>query len=214
MKRIFFIVCFAAIAKLCISQVKFAVKGGINICNQIKPFSHTYSAGNPVFARGQTIVDFNGGIFTELRLTEKIFLRPQLGVSDQGYKLPEIYDGFGNLVSPERKFVLNYLFIPVHIIYPVNLKFGVLWAGIGPYAAFLLSGHIKTSSSATKISIGNEQTDHFKSSDFGISPTIGLRFNNGLLFGIEQNTGLADVSPAVGKNRNTNWSFYVGFVIK
>lgn len=57
-------------------------------------------------------------------------------------------------------------------------------------------------------------TDSFKRFDFGVSPTVGLTLNNGIVFGIEYNHGLAEVTPGEGKSTNTVWNFNIGFLFK
>jgi len=88
------------------------------------------------------------------------------------------------------------------------------WIGFGPYGALLVSGHYKSSSGKFDVPIGNEENDAFKPFDFGVSFTAGLRLNNRFLFGIDQHTGLVDVTPGQGKSRNLSWNFFIGYIIK
>lgn len=214
MKKILFAICFIATAQASLAQAKFGVKAGVNISNQLNAYTGTTAATNPLLKDGNSVLELNGGIFTEIAISEKFRIRPQLGVSNGGYKAGEIYDQLGNLIMPETRYRLNYLHIPVHALYTMKFKSGTAWVGAGPYAAFLVSGTYKTPSGSFKINIGNKSSDQFKPMDFGISGALGLTLDNGILIGIEPNIGLADATSGEGKSKNMIWSFYIGFVIK
>lgn len=213
MKRILSILLLASLAMTTNAQIVLAVKGGLNVSNQLKPYVYTYNA-EPWYDRGQSLLGINASVFTQFVMFNDVLLRFQLGYAGLGYKLPEARDGLGVLISPAKTFRLSYMALPLQIIYPVKLKFGTIYAGVGPYAAMVMGGHIESPSSTVPTRIGNSRQDHFIPLDFGISPTIGLKLKKGFLLGVDYNLGLKDVSAAAGKNRNVSWSFYIGYVFK
>jgi hypothetical protein len=200
-------------ATLIFGQLKFGLKAGLNISNQQNAYTGATQATNPLLKDGQAILDLAGGGFMNVRLNEDLQLSTQLIASNQGYKMDEIRDLLGNTIIPKRTYKLHYLRIPVQLLYAPSYKFGSPWIGAGPYAAVLVNGSIKSPSATMKLkNIGNDDTDSFKRFDFGISPTLGLTLKNGMLFGIEYNLGLADVTPGEGKSTNTVWNFHLGFL--
>jgi hypothetical protein len=195
------------------AQTSFGIKSGINISNQLSPYVYMYN-DNPWYDRGQSIVCMNGAFFTQFVMFNKVSLRLQVGYNGLGYKVPEAYDALGILISPARKFRLNYFSLPLQVIYEVKPRFGKIWIGAGPYAAYLFSGTIHTGSAKQRIVVGNSGTNEFKPLDLGLSPTVSLKLNNGFLVGVDYNIGLSDVSEAAGNNQNRSWSFYIGYVFK
>jgi Outer membrane protein beta-barrel domain len=214
MKRLFFIIaCLAGFAMTNKAQIRIGVKGGLNICNQVNPYIHTYSI-KPSYDRGQSLFRMNGGLFLDVILSDRVFLRTQLAIAGLGYKLHEGHDQSGYKTNPAQEFHMSYLVVPVQIIYSFDSKIGKIWAGAGPYSAIFVDGRIKLPYSTGPISTGNGPPAEFKNLDFGISPTVGLKLNSGLLFGIDYNIGLSDVSVSVDRSRNVYWSLYFGYILK
>jgi hypothetical protein len=211
--RLLLIVLLFILATESKAQTSFGIKSGINISNQLRPYVYMYN-DNPWYDRGQPVVCMNGAFFTQFVLLDKVSIRLQVGYTGLGYKVPEAYDALGVLISPARKFRLNYFSLPLQVIYQVKSGFGKIWIGAGPYAAYLFSGTIHTGSARQAIVVGNSATNEFKPLDLGLSPTVSLKLNNGFLVGVDYNIGLSDVSEAAGNNQNRSWSVYVGYVFK
>ncbi|MDP4262610.1 MAG: porin family protein [Bacteroidota bacterium] len=214
MKKVFFICCTLCIIKTGLPQVRLGIKGGINITNQTNAYMTASAGTQPEVLNGKPIVHFTGGVFTEIPVAGHFLVRPQLLVSSEGFISGNRYDMLGNVFATERKYTLNYINLPVQLLYSANMKFGHAWIGTGPYAGVLVNGQYKASSGNLNVNVGSSKDDEYKSFDTGISSSIGLRLNNGLLFDIEQNTGLTDVTPGAPRSRNLAWSFCFGYVIK
>jgi hypothetical protein len=213
MKKIFLILIAASWVLASHGQFRLGIRSGLTLGNQLNPYIHIYSI-KPSYDRGQSLLRMNGGFITEVNLSKQIDLRMQLAIAGLGYKLPQVHDQFGNQTSPAQEFHLSYLTLPVQILFPFDLRFGKLWVGAGLYASALIDGKIIISNSPSRIDIGNGPPAQFKPLDFGITPTAGLKLSNGLLFGIDYNLGLADVSTSADKSRNVFWSIYLGYVFK
>jgi hypothetical protein len=190
------------------------VKAGINITSQTNAYETAGTGQQVNTPNGGYLIRPTGGVFTEIPISSHFLLRPQLLVSSEGFKSNSRYDLLGNVFATERRYTLNYLLLPVQLLYSMTLKFGTAWIGTGPYGGTLVNGYYKSASAKINVNIGNGKDDEFKSFDTGISSTIGLRLDNGFMFIIEQNTGLADVTTAGDKSRNMVWSLSIGYMIK
>jgi hypothetical protein len=195
-------------------QIRFGIKAGINIVNQTNAYSTAIPGTQTVTVpNGKSLLHFNGGVFTEVPFSPHIIFRPQILVSSAGFKSATRYDMLGNVFAAERKYTLNYINVPLQLLYSMETKIGKAWIGVGPYAGILVNGFYKSSSGTVRINIGNGKDDDYRSLDAGISFSTGLLFNK-FLISIEQDTGLADVTPGPDKSRNIIWSFCFGYSIK
>lgn len=215
MKKIFFIICFCSLVKTVCSQIRLGVKAGISITKQTDAYSTAVPGTQTVIIEdGKALLHLNGGVFTEITVSNHLLLRAQLGVMSAGFKSGDRYDMLGNSFAPERKYTLNYINLPLQLLYSMDLRFGKAWIGAGPYAGILVNGFYKGSSGTVRVNIGSGKDDDYRSLDVGAGFSVGLLLNGGFLLSIDQDTGLADVTPGPGKSRNIIWSFCFGYRIK
>jgi hypothetical protein len=85
---------------------------------------------------------------------------------------------------------LNYLEIPLDVVYHYPLGEGNLHGGLGPYFAYGVGG------STGGINSYGEQNGGFKRFDAGLNVVVGYTFNNGLAIDLGYDLGLANVEYA------------------
>lgn len=164
MKKVFLIAILAITGIVCAQKkntIKFGIRGGLNLSNFTREF------------KGRDIhPGVNIGLFTELKISNKLAFQPELNFSMQG--ATESNDSMN----------LNYITIPALLkIYPVekfNLEFG-------PQIGFLTSANIKSGS----LSVDASQL--FNSTDFGLNFGFGFDASKKVNLGFRYYAGLTNV---------------------
>ena len=184
---------------------RFGVKAGVNFSNMTVDNSddRTLKTG------------FHAGAFGRMGISEFFSLQPELLYSTKGFT--NAYDVA--LAEGEAKFNLNYIEIPVNVVYHLAEDFSFQ---LGPYVGYLASANVSTSNSILdffQIDTNDDiNRDNFKSFDFGI--TAGLDFTlDPVIIGFKYNLGLVNVAkdniPAeqlLGNARNTAIQVYAGIL--
>lgn len=184
---------------------RFGVKAGVNFSNMTIEDSddRTLNTG------------FHAGVFGRMGITEFFSLQPELIYTTKGFT--NTYDNI--LAEGEAKFNLNYIEIPVNLVYHLAEDFSF---HLGPYIGYLANANVSTDNSVLDFfqidTDDNIDRDNFKSFDFGI--TGGLDFTlDPLVVGFKYNLGLVNVAkdniPAeqlLGNAKNTAIQVYAGFL--
>ena len=155
-------------------NVDFGIKGGLNFAN--------ITGDNT--SKDNTVTAFNFGAMTEIKISEKFSLQPELLYSGQGYD---------SGIKSEGTIALNYLNIPVIAKYYVTKKLSLEG---GPQIGFLLSTKGGT----------QDYKNLFKTTDFGVNMGIGYKLDSGLNFGARYVLGLSNIND-VGSATNKNGVF-------
>ncbi|MDR7211350.1 porin family protein [Flavobacterium piscis] len=174
-------------------EVKFGVKGGLNIANFGGDAEDTKS-----------LVGFHVGGFAEIKLSDKFAIQPELLYSAQGAK--EEYSELGETVEVTQN--LGYLNIPVMAKYYVAKGFSL---EAGPQIGFLLNAKFKAEYQGESEDESNK--DDFKSVDFGVNFGAGYDFTENLSVGLRYNLGLSNIYEDSGdyKLNNNVFSISVGY---
>jgi hypothetical protein len=188
MKKFLFLITAIAVSTTVFSQVRFGIKGGLNMANQKIKVS---LMGQSYDQTGDGIVSFHVGGVAEIPIARNFAFRPELLLSGKGMNLdaedPDTEEPFTAKIRP------FYLEVPLNVVYthefPAGLRF---YGGAGPSIAYGLFGKVK----------GNGQEDDafqdegFKRFDFGINILAGIELNSGLTFGVNFTPGLANITEA------------------
>lgn len=164
-------------------DVKFGLKGGLNVSN----FS-----GDTEGIDFKSRFGFNVGGFVEIKFSEKFALQPEVLYSTQGAKVDNFnldVDGIGT-VNADVAFNLAYINVPVMFKYFAAEKFSL---EAGPQIGFLVSAETKTKVDgygSSKVDI----KDNFESIDFGLNLGAGYDFTENFSAGVRYNLGLANIA--------------------
>ncbi len=147
--------------------------------------------------------------------------RPEINFIQKGFANDETINFLGTTYKLNTKYRMNYVEVPLNVVYNIEAGAGKVFLGLGPNFAFGLSGKVKSdngSGDKTTADIkfdGNENPDddniHFKRFDFGGNLLAGYQTGMGLYFNLGFTLGLVDVLPnnvgnedASLKNHNVN----------
>ncbi len=169
-------------------KAQFGIKGGLNIATITGDDTSGVSS----------IIGFNVGAFTEIKISEKFSIQPELLYSTQGAKV----DSDGDNVD----FILSYLNIPIMAKYYVSPKFSL---EAGPQIGFL------TSAKGKAMGVSIDVKDFFNSTDFGLNLGGGYDFTKNLSAGLRYNLGLSNIAKTEAgdntKSQNSVFSISVGY---
>jgi hypothetical protein len=117
--KLFFLFVFYFSTLQLYGQVRYGLKGGVNL-----------SRGEFDLGKTNYAIRIHGGFFTDISLTSKFYIRPELLFSQKGWKVPD--DAFNSNVSV----TINYLNLPVVAGYKIFKGMSVL---TGPELGLKLS---------------------------------------------------------------------------
>jgi len=159
---------------------EFGIKAGLNLSNM-----SVEDASDKTLKTG-----FHVGVFTKMPFTDVLSVQPELLFSTKGVKY-----SFDNLLAKgETNFNLNYIEIPINLVYNLSEDFEF---HLGPYVGYLANANVDANTEILNfldIDTGdNIDREHFKSFDFGL--TAGLNFSlQQFIFGFKYNLGLTPVA--------------------
>lgn len=188
-------------------KTRFGLKTGINVAWQSRE-QKRYIA--------QPAVSMHVTGFTEVQLSDKLFMQPGLSLQGKGYS----HDG--NQSTRGAKHML-YMEIPVNFLYKFKLPFGNMIAGGGPYAGIGLWDKKTEGPESQFPDIGGSKG--FSTTDYGLNLSLGTQLNSRFVLTLQQGIGLANIAPEAyivpgpadgpelidGKMRNMVSSLSLGF---
>jgi hypothetical protein len=151
------------------AQFQFGAKAGAN-------FATLTGKGAP--DDGNTLVNFNFGVYARLPVQDRLSLQPELVYSIQGIK----FSG--------ESWHVNYMNIPILLRYAAGAGFGIY---TGPQFGFLVSAHDRYDGNSLTIK------DAFHSSDFSWAFGLGYRIPQTKVgIDVRYNLGISNI----GKERS------------
>ncbi len=218
-KLILSIFCIVLIASNSKAQFRIGPELGLNMSNISETGNNTSSGASSVTGLSSSYSNSYGlrvGMIVEYAFNDNLSLQSGLAYSMMGATLAAqsaSYSGL-NLSIGQSSININYIHIPINIIYKVDAGRGKFFIGGGPYIAYGISGTIKTGAikldtlgslpaSSTNISFGSDSSS-IKAFDYGINILTGYELANGLLFKIGYSYGFANYSNQSGAtDKNT-----------
>lgn len=190
-------IIFAQNESKTISEIKYGIKGGINLANISGD-----DAGD-----ANLFVGFNTGFFVEIPIADKFIFQPEIIYSAQGSKSEGEYIIDSSVYNVEATLKMNYINVPLMIKYKVANKF---YLEAGPYIGFLTSAKVKAKISG----IGSDTEDIkdlFKSTDFGIGIGMNYDFTDIIFANARYQTSLSEIGDSdEGGNNIKNSVFQIG----
>ena len=185
-------------------SVSFGVKAGLN-------FSNVSSSGGGLTVTTSSTTGFHVGAVADIGFGN-LSLQPGVLYSTKGGSL--------NFSGGADKLTLNYVEVPVNLLYNIPVGVGKLFIGGGPYVAFGLSGKSTLSGTATSTGSGSESqsitfgsaSGDVKNPDFGVNILGGFRFKSGFSLSAGYGIGLANLSNESSiSTKNNALSFSIGY---
>jgi len=155
----------------------------------------------------------NAGLWAKFPLAESFSVQPEILYSNQGIKTT--YNQAG--IEGETKFNLNYLNIPIKLVFNLSDDFEFQF---GPYVGYLLNANTNTNTQVLdyfKVYSEDEiNKDRFQTLDFGLTAGLGFTLEP-IILGFNYNLGLTQVAQKdditydmLGDAKNTVIQVYVG----
>jgi hypothetical protein len=163
------------------------------------------------------VIAFNGGVIVQIKGGKYFELRSGIEFFKKGWKINYFDEGDSTHLPSDkllRKYNLNYLQIPVTLIYATPIGIGKLYVGIGPYLAYALNGEVSTPDKTFDLQFEkyNEYVfrytpddhtpiryiTHYTANrfDYGIESVMGYEFEFGLFIEAKYNIGFRNVSTS------------------
>ena len=172
------------------------------------------------------------GIVADLTLSPSLTVRTGVNFLQQGVQLnstlPWGGDGQPEETSLKATAKLNYLQVPVNVLFTTKGKGIQLFAGGGPYASFAVSGKTKLETTY-KFSDGSVETEKetndpfkkdedgettFKRLDYGVGVLAGLKLSNSLFASLGYQFSLANINKGDdGKYKHRGLQLSVGYYL-
>ena len=174
------------------SKIGFGLLGGLNLQNlNGKDFWGEKLENTLVFG-------FHGGANANIPVIPDFYFQPGLLITIKGAKAEEIS------ITTTKK--LNYLEIPLNLLYRPLVGDGHILVGFGPYVAYGIGGKVKTKggsiSSELDVKFKNmvKLTDpvdvaYYRAFDAGANIFFGYEMYSGIFFQLNAQVGMLKVNP-------------------
>lgn len=216
MKKFFLIAAGVIISAASFAQLKVGVQvtGSLSSATVKSKYDLDFSkkaAGLPA-----------AGAVVQYDLGRHISLRSGVNYLKQGVRFKHQEDEFSSTTGKAR---LNYLQVPLHVIYNANIAGHRLYAGLGGYGNYGMSGNVKytlwfyTEDGGYEVI---EKLKAFKSTekggadlerwDYGVSALAGIQLKNGLFIQAGYQQGIKNISrDKENKFRNNGAQLSIGY---
>jgi len=169
-------------------KIAFGVQGGLNLQNM----SAKDTDGNEV--ENSLLPGFHAGVNVIIPIAPDFYFQPVLQFSQKGTKTEE---------SPEPvTFRVNYLELPLNLLYRGRLGQGYVLLGFGPYVGYGITGKATTGDEEMDIEFQNtietgdpHSSAYMKALDAGAGIYAGYETALGLYFQLNTQYGLLNISP-------------------
>jgi hypothetical protein len=193
MKRhIFSILTVLMITGVATAQdMRFGLLGGVNLQN----INGKDNGGDKL--ENTLIPGFHAGVNILIPIADQIYFQPGLLFSSKG---AELFDN-DLLDFLNTKIRMNYLEVPLNLVYRGQLGDNFILLGLGPYLAYALNGNLIIGDTKTELNFDNEVGVFtglvMRRFDAGANIFAGYELGNGLFFQLNAQLGLLNINPEV-----------------
>lgn len=201
------------------NHIEFGIQSGI----QFQNINGTDANDNDL--NNDLRIGFNAGVIIAFPVVPEFYIQSGLLFSLKGATGEETLGG----VLMKRNIKINYIELPIHLLYKPILGNGHLILGIGPYIALGISGKVKYEGGGASLT----QTIKFKNSvsltdpgnysyfrplDAGADLLVGYEFSNNISFQLNAQLGLIKINPkyefannSKTSAKNTGFGLTIGY---
>jgi Outer membrane protein beta-barrel domain len=233
MKKLILSIAVMAVATLgANAQISFGAQAGGNLAT-LK--SENTSGGTKTKETGKTKFGFVAGVVANIPFSSALSFRPEINFIQKGGKFSSSQTFFGITTVDVDDVTLNFVEMPLNVIYSLQAGPGRFSVGAGPNISFGMSGKDKwesvssgggfptqTSSGSTKIKFDGKKAAnlpasdndiHFKALDFGANAVVGYKMDMGLFFNAGYTFGFSNLDPNPNSSLKTGGlTLKVGFL--
>lgn len=205
MKKIFIIMAIAAIAGQQVHAQKSSI--GFTAGATLAKVSAKFEGGS---FTSDSKIGFTAGVTGNIPMGRQLSFQPAINYVQKG--------GKSKSDSYESSTRLNYIEIPLNVVYQTQGASGHLFVGAGPSFSLGISGRTKDNDPIEpideKIHFGTKETDIAKPFEIGANVLLGYQFKNGFTIAANYNKGLNNISPdATTKDHNTYFGLRFGIML-
>ena len=173
-------------------KMSFAVLGGVNFQNL------NGKAYNGDKLKNDMLLGFHLGANAMIPIAPEFYFQPGLLFSIKGDK--------NKSASSTSTTKINYLEMPLNMVYRAALGNGFVMLGFGPYLAYGISGNVKTTGSSitldqkikfkSTVGAGDDlSVPYYKAFDAGGNIFIGYEMASGIFMQLDTQFGMLNISP-------------------
>jgi hypothetical protein len=206
------------------AQVSFGIQAGVNFATtQVEIYNTSASATRELDTKSRT--GFAGGFLADVPISTTFSFMPELNFVQKGYE----YESTSGAIVSKAKDKLNFIEIPLNIVYKAEVGMGHVFVGLGPSVGFGISGKNERSLSGAGNGFDfNEKRDvkfdgdenasdnklHLKTLDLGGNAVGGYMLSNGLFLKVGYTYGFSNLSPDFASPRDDEKYNTRGFSVK
>jgi hypothetical protein len=200
-------------------KATFGVYGGANLQN----INGNDAAGNKL--SNSLVPRFHFGVNGELPMAPEFYLQIGIQYISKGTKGSVLYiDNFGTHTI-QREIKMNYIEIPVNLLFKPRLGNGFIVLGFGPYVGYCFSGKAKFTGadSPSDADLQFKKTPpesdannliYFKPLDMGANFLFGYEFQSGINIVLNSQLGLLSINSKTSSQmtyKNTGFGLALGY---
>jgi len=163
------------------SKMSFGILGGVNFQN----LNGKLSSGDKL--ENDMLLGFHGGVNVQVPIAPEFYFQPGLMFATKGAK--DTYTILGAEFTDEIK--INYIEMPLNLVYKASLGNGFFMLGFGPYVAYGISGK--------QVFEGKDMTFErgvdYNALDAGANIFAGFETAGGLFLQLDTQFGMMNINP-------------------
>jgi len=163
------------------SKMSFGILGGVNFQN----LNGKLSSGDKL--ENDMLLGFHGGVNVQVPIAPEFYFQPGLMFATKGAK--DTYTILGAEFTDEIK--INYIEMPLNLVYKASLGNGFFMLGFGPYVAYGISG--KQVFEGKDITF--ERGVDYNALDAGANIFAGFETAGGLFLQLDTQFGMMNINP-------------------
>lgn len=197
------------------SKMSFGILGGANYQN----LNGKLSSGDKL--ENDMLLGFHGGVNIQMPITPEFYFQPGLMYAIKGAK-----NTSGSIKSTTK---LNYIEMPLNMVYKASLGNGFFMLGFGPYVGYAIGGTVKTEGGSLTVNQDIEfknvveLTDpllvpYYKAFDAGANIFVGFETSSGLFLQLDTQFGMLNINPEdkriltdKSSKKNTGFGLSLGY---
>lgn len=179
-------------------KMSFGILGGVNFQN----LNGKLSSGDKL--ENDMLMGFHGGVNVQLPIAPEFYFQPGLMFAVKGAKNTTTI--LGSEITDEIK--LNYIEVPLNLVYKGALGNGFVMLGFGPYVAYGISGKQVVQGN----SLTYERGVDYNAFDAGANIFAGFEMAGGIFLQLDTQFGMLDIDPDENSAaKNTGFGLSLGY---
>ena len=195
-------------------KTSFGILGGVNLQN----LNGKLSSGDDL--ENDMLTGFHAGVNAMIPLAPEFYFQPGLMFAVKGAK--STYTLLGTDYTSKTK--INYIEMPLNMVYKAALGSGSFMLGFGPYVAYGIGGKVVSEGGSTTLESDIEFKNEagllegpvYKAFDAGANIFAGYEMASGIFLQLDTQFGMMNINPDRGTNdkstsKNTGFGLSAGY---